>query len=308
VAPAPAIAIVLILTMGLRTHGGAVSLLKLAGLPLLALGAATASLPVERRVVVSSLGALAAVLALIGRWEGLVAAALCLGVSDRLAGAVRTPRRARRYRLLTGAPLGAVIAWRAIGFAAAGAFVLPLIVLSFCALFLANNPLPPSIAAGGVRFGGLLATASLMASLAADLSAKRPVWPWARSLPWSASRRVAADALFFAVHAVPLLAIMAHFDPLAAVAVAAATPALAVSAAGSLRLANEIRIGAGGLVLAEGFVVAGVIALLPWSAAIFLAAAALALRRAAKRDRDQKVGRWIALHHEAGGDSLSWSA
>jgi len=306
-APAPMLAVVLLLTAGLGLHGGTISIAKIAGLPLLALGAATASLPVRRRLVVSGAGALASALALMGRWDALAASALCLVAADRLAGAVRAPRRAPRLPFPSGAPFGAIVAWRATGSSIAGAFVVPLAVLAFCALFLANNPLPPSVAAGGVRFGGILAAVSLIASLAANLSAKRPVWPWARSLPWSASRRVAADALFLGLHAAPLVAIAALLDPLAAVAVAAAIPTLATRAAGSLRFANEIRIGAGGLALAEGFVVAGVIALLPWSAALALAAAPFALRRAAGRDRAQKVGRWIALHHEAGGDSLSWS-
>ena len=304
----PLLLLVAILSAGLALHGDPISASRVAGLPVLALAAAAASLPVRRSLLASILGTAGALLAAIGSLTSLLVAVVLVVIADRACGSLTPSRGAPRWRLLTGVPLSAVIAWRALRWRTLGAFAAPLIGLVMTGLFLRNNPLSPMAEAAAGRFGGALATSVLLAGLGAEMSVRRPVWPWARSLPWSASRRVIDDALFLSVHALPFVLFGAIRDPLAAAAVLAILPLLSLRAAGALRYAHRIRIGAGGAILAEGFAAAGVIALLPWSAALFLAAIPLVLRRAAARDRDQKVSRWIALHHQAAGDPLSWKA
>jgi len=304
----PALVACALLAAGLVAFGQAVSIARLAAIPLVALGAATVALPVRRRALTSALGAASIFLALSPGWLTLGAAAALLLAADRLSGPLAAPSRMRRRRGSARRPILAVISWRAVGLRAVPALAPALLVLGFAALFLANNPVTPAVASGAVRFGGLLAVAILMSGIAAELSVRRPVWPWARSLPWSSSRRVAADALFLALPALPLVAVAAALDPRAAIAVLLATPLLALRAASALRRAQRLRIGALGVVLIEGFVVAGLAGLVPWGGLLFAAAAPLALRAAARAERELPVSRWIAIHHAAAGDSLSWSA
>ena len=88
----------------------------------------------------------------------------------------------------------------------------------------------------------------------------------------------------------------------------AVLPFLAVRAAGAMRRAPERRTGAAGEIVFEGALLAALVALLPWTALLPLAATPWALRAAAERERRQKVSRWLELHHLAAGDPQSWSA
>jgi len=313
---APVLLLALVLALARAFHGDPVSIGRLAGLPILALAAATVTLPVRRSTATATLGISAGILTVAGGLPGLVAAAAILVAADRVSGPLRAGRTELRrlaapaagaLRPVPSIPFDARIAWRALGGRIVSAFVAPAIVLGFCALFLRNNTLSASVAGGGARFGGLLAAAVLMAGIAADLGSSRPVWPWARSLPWSSSRRALLDALFLAGHAIPVVLAVALLDASAALPVLIAVPLVASRASGALRYAHAMRVGVYGVVLAEGFAVAGAIALLPWASLLALAAVPLALRAAARRDRDQNVSRWIALHHQAAGDPLSWS-
>jgi hypothetical protein len=173
--------------------------------------------------------------------------------------------------------------------------------------FVAHNALAPEHVALAALLGGGCAVVFLFAQLGETLAARRPAWPWSRSLPWSASRRVISDAAFLAVHALPLLILAVAIHP-AALALFALTPPFAVRVAGAMRRAPERRTGASGEILMEGLPAAAAVALLPWISLLLLAATPLALRAAAERERRQKVSRWLELHHLAVGDPQSWSA
>jgi hypothetical protein len=149
---------------------------------------------------------------------------------------------------------------------------------------------------------------ALLAALAQSLSLRRPPWPWARSLPWTARRRVAADALLLAVLAAPVAGLPLLLAPAAAAAVGALVPLLALRASSALRTGIAERTGAAGRVLLEGATAAGLIALVPWLAAGCLALLPWALRSAAESERGLKPTRWTCQHHLAAGDSLSWAA
>ena len=296
----------------LGKHQGAF-LLDLLALALCAPAASLVVLPVERPLLVRPLALAAAVAVVSGGALTLGAGALLLLAADLVAGELPrhgtagTPIPSRRVGLPEGF-LELRIAWRALKWRLLSSWAAGLLPLGGALLFVANNELAPQ----HVRLAGLLGGASAVVFLFADLGealgVRRPAWPWVRSLPWSADRRVRADAALLAAHALPLVAVTAKIDLLAAVAVLAVIPWLAARAAGAVRRAPERRSGASGEILLEGFLLSAAMALLPWLALIALAGTPWALRAAAERERAQKVSRWLELHHLAVGDPQSWSA
>lgn len=289
-------------------------LVDLLALAVCGLAASLAVMPVERPVLARPLALAAAFVAVSGEGAHLAAGLFLLLAADLVAGEL--PRHAtagapiptRRRLALPDGFVELRIAWRALKWRLLSAWVTGLLPLGAALLFVANNDLAPQ----HVRLAGLLGGASgvvfLLADLGEALGVRRPAWPWMRSLPWSADRRVRADAALLAAHALPLIAVTAKIDLLAAVAVLAVTPWLAARAAGAVRRAPERRTGASGEILIEGFLLAAAVALLPWLSLFALAGTPWALRAAAERERAQKVSRWLELHHLAVGDPQSWSA
>lgn len=281
------------------------------GLALTALAAAALAVPVSRPWIVRPSALAAALLPLWSGWLTVPSLAL-LAVADRCAGPLgklATVRpKAAGWQVL---PLALRIAGRALRWRLAGAYGLALLPLAVTVAFLSHNDLPLAQQQLAVRLGGGVAVVLLLAQVGEALAVLRPAWPWVRSLPWSAGRRVLADAALLVGIAGPVVA-AAGFLPGASLAsflaVAALLPLLALRAAGAIRRAPEASSGASGEILGEGLFAAGLVALLPWLALLALLAAPLALRLAADRERRQKVSRWLPLHHLAAGDPQSWSA
>jgi hypothetical protein len=281
------------------------------GLLVAAPAAALAAMPVER-FAARPLALAAAFLPFSGGWLPVIGGAALLLLADRIAGplrkaraAVELPRSARRG---TGEWLEARIAWRALGGSLAGAFLTALLPLGAAALFVRNNELPGIYIRLGALLGGGCAVVFLLSGMAESLAVRRPAWPWSRSLPWTASRRILFDALFLGAHALPLILLTAWIEPVAALAVLAQVPLMAVRSAGAVRRAPERRTGASGEILMEGLFLAAAVALLPWVSLIALLGSPLAVRAAAERERRQKVSRWQEIHHLAAGDPQSWSS
>jgi hypothetical protein len=278
--------------------------------------AALVVMPIERPLAVRPLALAASIASVSGGVWPLGAAVLLVLAADFVAGEL--PRHStagtpipRRGWLGAGGLPGLIelrIAWRALKWRLLSAWTIGLLPLGAAFLFVANNELAPR----HVRLAALLCGAGAVVLLFADLGealgVRRPAWPWVRSLPWSADRRVRADALLLSAHALPLLLVTAKIDLLAAGAVLALVPWLAARAAGAVRRAPERRTGASGEILMEGFLLAAAVALLPWLSLIALIATPWALKMAAERERAQKVSRWLELHHLAVGDPQSWSA
>ena len=294
-------------------HLGAL-LVDLASLAVCAPAAALAVMPVERPVLARPLALAAALLAVSGDGAQLAAGLLLLLAADFVAGEL--PRHGTAGSpVFAGGRLGLSdrfvelrIAWRSLKWRLLSSWAAGLLPLGAALLFVTNNPLAPR----HVRLAGVLGGASAVVFLFADLGealgVRRPAWPWVRSLPWSADRRVQADAALLAAHALPLVLVTAKIDWVAAVAVLAVTPWLAARAAGAVRRAPERRTGASGEILIEGSLLAAAVALLPWLSLLALAGTPWALRAAAERARAPKVSRWLELHHLAVGDPQSWSA
>lgn len=290
----------------------AVSLPRLAGLPLLVLGAAIAALPVRRRTVTSILGVAAAGCAVMGSWVLLLLGVAAVCLSDRIAGPLAVDRTVRRYegsrRLESVLTTHLRIVGRAVGGRVLGPLVTSMLPVAGLAVFIANNDLAPGVSTRAARLAGGLSITFLMAGLSDLIAFRRPAWPWSRSLPLSSARRVAFDALLLCgVTAAPIAAI-ASIEPVAAPLLCALALLLSLRAAGMMRRAGGLRAGAGGRLFAEGFVLSGLLCLLPWLGWLLVPAALPSWRAAARQERRQKVSRWLEMHHLAAGDPLSWSA
>ena len=294
--------------LGFVAHVEGVSVFgpTLTKLPLLLIGAAFAALPSKRHVPAALASASGALLALCGGIRMLLPAAGLIVAADLVSGPIRETREPRSWGA-AGSFLGARIAWRALGWRLAAAYVVALIPLGVTELFVRNNGLTGGYLAGAARFGGSMASVLFLSALSERLSERRPVWPWARSLAWSSGRRIFADAAFLAAHASPLLLPLAFVNAPAAFAVLLLIPLLATRAAGQMRRMPERRVGGTAFVL-EGFLVSGLAALLPWTPLLALASAPVAFHSARNMECRQKVTRWLERHHDSGGDPLSWSA
>jgi len=292
-------------------HGWNALVADIAGLAVCAPAAALAVMPVEGGVRARPLALAAAGLAVTGGWVAVVSGAAVLLAADVSAGALLTMRRASirtRRGARTPSALARRIAWQATRRGLWGAAVASLIPLAAATLFLANNTLTPEQARLAVRFGGGAAVVLLCAGLGDLLAVRRPAWPWSRSLPWSAARRVITDAGLLAAPALAMVILSARLDPRASLAVLATVPFVCVRSAGAMRRAPERRTGASGEIAVEGGLLVAAVAVQPWLALATLAAVPWAIRAAAERERAQKVSRWLEVHHLAVGDPLSWSA
>jgi hypothetical protein len=298
------------------TRFGPATGIDLLGLAVTAGAAALFAMPVERPLLARPIALAAAGAAVSGGWLLLAAGAGLLALADLAAGEL--PREKRRSlagrgtrRAIgpwTGSLVELRIAWRALRWRLLSAAASVLLPLGGALAFVAHNDLAPRHVRLAALLGGGCAVVFLFADLGEVLGARRPAWPWSRSLPWSARRRVLFDAAFLAVHALPAILLTAWINLPAALAVLALVPWLSVRAAGAMRRAPERRTGASGEILIEGLLLAAAVALLPWLAILPPFGLPWALRVAAERDRKQKVSRWLELHHLAVGDPQSWSA
>ena len=309
VAQAPiAIALVaLTLVATLTSHN--VAWVRVASIPLTIVAAAMCVRQGGRRWASASLAIAGLVMASTNAWPSLLVAAIALGAAEAVTASGSSIHRARPDRRHVA--LGEValrITLRALGLRALTTYLGAAVPVGAVLLFLHNNELDRARATAAVRLGIGLAIAFLVASLAERLAVRRPVWPWARSLPWSARHRVLHDTLVFGAATIPILAVGAWLAPWALPPLGAHAALVSVGAAGALRRAAERRMGAAGEVLAVGAMTAALLSLVPWLAIGALALVPLALRGAANRDQTQHVSAWLERHHQGSGDSLSWSA
>ena len=284
------------------------------GLPLvrwvlILVAAAIAALPVERRFALLALAIAALVLAATGSGPAMVVAAVLLLATDRVAGRLRRATSTRPRAIVS--LLHWRIAWRALSTRLITAYGAGGLALAGGWLAIVNNDLAGPRADAVARFSGALAAVLCISSLASGLALRRPMWPLARSLPWSARQRVAQDALFMTVHALPLLLLVAAQSAWAAAAASAMLPLLSLLAAGHMRpgggLNGAAQNSAALRFVLEGLLAAAVLTLLPWTAFAWLAAAIPALWFAAERERAHKVTRWSDLHHDHAADSVARS-
>jgi len=266
---------------------------------------AMAAMPVRRQWIAAPLS-LAALAIAFGSIRLVPAAVLALVLADFTSGPLRRSRQRSDFRSVSGFPVNFWIAWRALKWRILPPYGAALIVLGGTLIFLENNALPEALETGATIFGACFAVVLFLSRMSQKLAVRRPAWHFARSLPWSSSSRIVADAVLMSSHSVPILILIVFLDPRVLLTVVAAIPYLALRIAGYIRIIPENRVAAG-VFLLEGFVVSGSLALLPWTALLWLAGSLPAYFAAREREQCQRVSRWHERHHAAAGDTLIWS-
>ncbi len=313
-------------------------ILYLLGLPILGLAAGLCVLPVQRNLITKPLSFAACVLSTSSHWIFLTIAIVLLIIANQIAGSLSPSRKlfiARRLSLshklfpfhkprlsqksitaqktfsaqksITGLFISTTIAFRALRLRILFPYLPSLFVLGLTSLFLSNNTLTPHQIFRGVIFGGTLSIAVYCAFTANLLAVRRPPWPWARSLPWSANHRILTDTLLIGLLTIPILVLISLIKIQALWPVAVSLPPLAAFAALIVRRAFIYQMGAVGRTFIFGTVAAVLVCLIPAMSFVLLASTPFLLRYAAAEEKNQKVSRWLEMHHLAAGDPLSWS-
>ena len=168
---------------------------SLAGLLVGAGAAGLVSLPSSAALWTKLIPLAACFLSFTGSATGLGAAAGLLILSAALAGEVPpSPGRLPPRRSLPPALFFQGLSFRAVRGRIFLAYLPAALVLAGARLFLENNDLPAETAFSLSLFGLVLSLNVFIGQTADSLSARRPAWPWLRSLPRSASARVFSDA------------------------------------------------------------------------------------------------------------------
>jgi len=286
---------------------------RLLVLPILGLSTALAALPVGWRA--RALATVAANVCFVGTFTTILLAGVLLVAADGVAGEIAARGRSsgrRSKKGLTGAGTTANRLWvaisgRALGWRAIGGLSWSILVLIPVLFFLRNNPLSELQEGLVVRFSALMSGTVVIAALADTLARRRPPWPWVRSLPWSATRRVGLDGAILGVAAAFPVVVAGLLRPLVLPSLLPPLVLVAIRGAAAMRHAPQRSSGASGQILLEGFLCAAAVALIPLSAILVVPLIPVALRLAAASEQEQDVSRWHELHHLAAGDSLSWS-
>jgi len=282
---------------------------KLLGAPLALLAAGAAAVPARRWFIAAPAFTAATVLAALGQWGTLAAAAALFIVGDLTAGGLRFS--ARRVAVPAPADPGTLqmfrFTWRAIGWRMIAPLPLPALALAAAWLYSRNNEMSQPDTAFVARLWSIIAISLFTGAVADLVASRRPSWPWARSLPWSSAARVLDNAIAVGVPAIPIALAAAIVDVRTTVIAVAALPPLAALASMLLHGARRRLTRVSGRLVVIGTIFATVVAYVPWVVVVGLIATPLLLRLAAWRDRHELVTGWKELHHDAAGDSLAWS-
>lgn len=280
---------------------------RLPGAILVATAVSQAVLPARRAWVFAPAAVAAAWLAATGGGAEMLAAAALVVLADRLAGPMGRIVTSRPWRPLPPSAFAWGVSRRALGPGSLLEASLALLPVGAAALFAANNDFSAPLEARVIRLAGVLGATVAVAVLAERLAARRPPWPWERTLPRSARDRVRADAVVLGAAACVPPALAAALDPLAGIVAAAFVPWIALRGAAAMRRQRGSRTLAAGPIFLEGSLVSLASAVAPWVAPVALAGVVWALRVAERAEKERSVSHWIALHHDVRGDSLSWS-
>jgi hypothetical protein len=285
--------------------------LQLAGLLVGAAAASFISLQGPTALKRKLLPAVACFLSFSGNVILLIAAAAVLVLAVAGPGdAERAGKRRRPLRSLPSTSFFCRLSLRAAGARIVLAYIPAAIVLGAGWLFLENNELAANTAFSLSLFSLTLGLAVFIGLAADALAARRPAWPWLRSLPLSAAARIGSDALFLGLHALPVASGLALLGRPAWEAAFLAGPIawFALRAAGAMREAAGQPFGVLGKVLVEGTIISLSLAVLPWLSGVLVAVAPVAFVLARNAERRLKPSLWAARHHMNTGDPLSWSA
>jgi hypothetical protein len=282
----------------------------LLGAPLALVAAGAAVIPTRRWVVATPLFGASALLASLGRWSTLGIAIMCYIVADLTAGGLRFPsvRQAVPSPAAPGTLRMFRFTWRALG--ARLLLPVPVAVLALAAawFYSRNNELSPTDTRFVARLWAAIAIALYVGGVGDMIAARRPAWPWLRSLPWSSHDRAVDDSIAIGLPALGVALASMVVDVRTVIFSLAVLIPLAAFAAGLLRGARRRLTRVSGPLVVVGVLLGTAGAFYPWIAALSLLSTPLLLRLAARRDRREVVTGWKELYHDAAGDSLAWSA
>jgi hypothetical protein len=283
---------------------------KLLGAPLALIAAGAAAVPARRWLVATPFAGAAAVLAALGRWPFLAAAIATLIAADRLAGTLRFP--ARRATVPAPATPGTLrmfrFTWRAMGWRLVAPLPLSLLALAAAWFYTRNNELAPPDLGFVARLWSVIAVALYVGALGDIVAARRPAWPWSRSLPWSSAARAVDDAIALGIPVLGVILAAIIVDARSAVVALATLPPLAALGSAALPGARRRLTRVSGRLLLAGALLGVACAYYPWIGALALLGTPLLVRVAAGRTRREVVTGWRELYHDPAGDSLAWSA
>ena len=297
------------LLYGLAYAGtGTLQIAYLAGLPFLGMAIAQTTFPIRAGFFLRPLCFGAGVLSVSGNWILLGASIVFLIVIDF----VSRPRISGwRSSVLSGREKGRglhyFILWRALRWRQILYFLIILPIFGLTYAYLKNNSGTALQQRSALVFGTALAVVCFVALTANTMAARRPAWPWFRSLPGSAKSRVLRDAGFLFVCSLPLLVPLIVLDAYAVWPVIVSMPALSLYAAAVVRLAPGKKLSALGLIVLNGTIGCMLLTLVFTWAWIWLPGVPLLVKYGETQEQNQKVSRWLEIHHLAAGDPHSWS-
>ncbi len=294
---------------GLAYSGsGTLRLAYLAGLPVLGIAVAQTTFPIQAGFVIRPLCFGAGILSVSGDWVLLgLSIVLMIGidlVSRSLMSGWRSPILSGRKK---DRGLHYFILWRALRGRQILYFLMTLPIFGLTYAYLKNNSGTVLQQRSALIFGTALAAVCFVGLTANAMAARRPAWPWLRSLPGSARARILKDSGFLFICSLPLLVPLTLLDVHAAWAVFASMPALSTYAAAVVRLAPGKKLSALGLIVLNGTIGCMLMTLVfPW-AWIWLAGVPMLVKYGETQEQNQQVSRWLEIHHLAAGDPYSWS-
>jgi hypothetical protein len=305
-AQGPALGIWLAFWVAAWASGEPVHLSSLVAIPLVALGAGFAMLPL-RHPWGRGLGGAAVLLALMANTWMLLGSVLALLAAEWMAGPLRTSVIRPRAGVGWATPrlLPTWVAVRALGHrlpVALGAAAVP-VLASW--LFLRNNALGDAQAALAVRTGCGLSTILVPLQLAGHLKALRPPWGWSRSLPWSSRTRTLHDTAFLAVCSAPAVASGMLLAPFAGLALVPLAAFVALHLTGAIRRSLDNRMAVGAADVAAVCIAALAVGVSGWSACALLGLLPWVASEAVRREQVMKVSLWHAQHHDIAGDPIT---
>jgi hypothetical protein len=283
---------------------------KLLGAPLALVAAGAAVIPSRRWFAAVPLFGASALLAAFGRWSWLGVAVMLFIVADLTAGGLRfaTARPAVASPAAPGALRMFRFTWRALGLRLIAPLPVSVLALAAAWFYSRNNELSPTDTAFVARLWTTIAIALYVGGVGDIIAARRPAWPWLRSLPWSSHDRAVDDAIAIGLPAVGIALASIVVDARTVIFAFAVLIPLSALAAALLRGARRRLTRVSGPLVIVGILVGTAGAFHPWIAAVAVLTTPLLLRLAARRDRREIVTGWRELYHDAAGDSLAWSA
>ena len=299
-----------LLWLGARLLGEPASFRTLLALPLVALAAAGTWTPASWRVRACS--AVAVPLAASAATPALAAATALLALAYFQAGrwstrSARVPSlpsslRSLGRRLPTGQ---LVLSLRALGLWIALVHLPAVLFAAPTGLALHNNEFTPDQFELVLRLGTSLAIAATVLGTATLLNARRPPWAWSRSLPWSARRRVAADAVLLLLVASPLLIPAFYLRVSSGLSLFGLLVFLAVRLPGRMRNSLRGLTKLGAWTYIEALLAALLTALQPLIGLALALASPLFLEASARREQSLKVGLYLERRFDGAREAES---